>query len=587
MSISQTRNFIEKSGCGLLVGIVMAIVFGLSVFYSCGRSQGANNGAEQDQGASTPIASIREYVVTPVSLSMAADNQGAQSPDRTPMGMFNREAGALFRLVNDGALLELAQKYGVSLSDEQMIQSSMSEVDRSIDAAKGQLIQAGKLKATSSPAEFDAEFKKVTGKTVAEFKDDFKKRIEEDVKDPQKRSQLLASLLNDAIRTKIEGTLKPTEDEIKSQFRNYTVKRINFGQASLAADLKGKAEEVLAKIKGGMSFEQAIDDYSQDPATPGKKKSETSQDVPASIVDAYKVYEPLKGLKAGETTGAVDFGGNIVILKLVKVSDNIPQDYEKNKDNYKKSYLQSKASQQMAKELADITKSGAVKWSSPSYKLMYDYTARQLDPSAPSESPKERQARLLDIAKQAKEQASKDPLGAQAAKLLRFAILETLWNTTLEAERKAFRDERLDAIKDVLEASESVQLRLDLADAYMDMNKNQEAYEQLLAASRANSDLEGPGQSNYGQIQSRIQKMIDLKLITPEQKEDLQAAQTRWVTDKAQSIKEQAELKKQQEADKKQLEEDKKRMEQEQKAASSGSGATSPPATSTGATTGK
>lgn len=550
----------EKTGCGLIVGLAMAIVFALGIMAQCsrGQNQGANPNANPSQEA---IATIGDFVITPAMVTEIADKQGQQNPDSSPNGEFQKYAQAIFMSVNAGVMNELAKKYGVTLSDEEIIKSEMSSLDQQLEMVKGQLVQQGKLKATATPAEYDAEIKKITGKTIAQLKDDTRSQISESLKDPQKRATILASKLNDPIRAKIESTLNPTDDEIKSQFRNYTVKQINFGSTDGNPKLKETAESVLKQIRGGMSFEDAITKYSKTPAQPGKKLADETQDVAASLVESYQAYKPLAKLKAGEVSDVVELPNSVVIYKLIKVTDNIPKDYDKSKENHKKSYLTSKASTILADEAMKIAQSGTVKWNSPGFKALYDYIAHMANPNAPIESTTEKVARLQALLQTAKEAELKDAIGARAATLARFVAMDDLWKNATPDGKDKLKTERMETLADVLQSAESIDLRLELADLLTEAKKGDEAFEQILAASRNNGDFTMIGQSNYGKIQKAAQKLIGLKLVTAEQQKDLETEQARWVTDKAEYDKEQAEMKKQQEEDAKRAAAEKKANE--------------------------
>lgn len=561
MSISTARKFFEKSGCGLIVGFAMAAVFALGIMAQCGRGQNNSGSRTGDNPAQEAIATIGDFVVTPAMVTEIADRQNQQNPDSSPNGQYQKTAQAIFIAVNAGVVNELAKKYGVTLTDDEIIKSEMSDLDQQLEMVKGQLVSQGKIKSSATPAEFDAEVKKVTGKTIAEIKADTRSKLTEDLKDPQKRASILATKLNDPIRVKIASTMNPTDDEIKSQFRNYTIKAINFGSSDGDPKLKEAADSVLKQLKGGMSFEDAITKYSKTPPQPGKKLADQTQDVPASLVENYRGYQPIAKLKPGEISDVVVQPNMISIYKLIKVTDNVPKDYDKSKEGHKKSYLDSKASQIMAEEAQKIAQSSVVKWNSAGYKALYDYIAHMADPNATVETPAEKAARLQALMKTAKDAEQKDPIGARAAALVRYVALDDLWKNATPAQKDALKQERIDTLIDTLQSAESVELRLEVAELLTDMKKGDEAFEQILAASRANGDYTMLGQANYGKIQQHAQKLIAAKLITPEQQKDLETEQARWITDKTEFDKEQAELKKQQEEDAKRNEADKKANE--------------------------
>jgi len=558
LSITSARNFIEKSGCGLILGIVLVLVLFAGVFYSCGgNGGGSQNPADVSQQSA--IAVIGDFQITPAMLQAALDRQGSLAQDRSPQSEAGLYSQTLYTLVNQGVLLELAKKYGVTLTNEQLVQAELAAFDGQLQAVKSQLISQGKLKANSTQAEFEAELQKLSGKSLAETKDQLRKEVEAAVADPQKRSEILINQLANPIRAKIETTLKPTEDDIKSQFRTYTVKRIYFGNAAQNPNAKQEAEAAAQAMKSGTSFEALMEKYSRDVAQPGKKKGEATMDYPASMVTAFPMFQPIAALKPGEASAVIEDQNGRTMYKLVKINDNVPKDFDKNKETHRKSYLASKASQLMAEESLKIAQSDALKWNSAGFRLLYESFLRLADPNAPSETAEQRKQRLEKVIADGAKAKDQDAIGAKAAVLARYAAMDELWREATEAEKQVLRNQRMQIIEDALVGTESIDLRLELADQYIDAKNAQKALEQVAAAARANSDYTALGQANFGKIQARIQKLADFKLISSDEQKQIQAEQTRWVEDKAAFEKEQAALKKQQQ-------EDLKRMEQEKKA---------------------
>ena len=478
----------------------------------CGRGQNPGGANPDEKQAQETIATVGDFVVTPAMVSALAERQGQQNPDSSPNGQYQKLAQATFVAVNAGLTLELAKKYGVSLSDDQILKAELSDLDRQFEMFKGQLVAQGKIKSSATQAEVDAELKKTLGKTMAELKQETRDNIVEALKDPQKRAGIIASKLNDPIRVKIESTMNPTDAEIKSQFRNYTIKEINFGSPDGDPKVKGAADSVLKQLERRNELRGCDHEVLKTPAQPGKKLADQTQDVPASLVEGYRGYQPIAKLKPGEISDVVVQPNMISIYKLIKISDNVPQDYEKSKEGHKKSYLDGKASRIMADEAQKLSQSNVVKWNSTGYKVLYDYIAHMADPNAQVESPDEKNVRLQALLKTAKESEQKDPIGAKAASLARFVAMDDLWKNATASQKDSLKQERVDTLIDVLQIAESVDLRLEIADLLEGMKKNDEAFEQILAASRANGDYTMLGQANYGKIQQHAREAHGWKI---------------------------------------------------------------------------
>ncbi|RYG49491.1 hypothetical protein EON79_01135, partial [bacterium] len=505
----------------------MAIVFVGGSFKLCGNDAVAGgNGTAQ---AADVIAEVDGEPIT--AQKVQADvaklkEQYASMPGGIPA---DQEAfivaGTLGQTLQQTAMAALAKKAGISITDDQIRQKAKDQFDKAIVQFRAMMESQGKLKPGAPEAELDKQVKAQTGKTLAEIRKANDEQLEKALKD--QRPLVEAAFLKEAYLDQLAKANPATEEELRASFDNYTLKRILLPKAE---GTKAQADKIVAELKGGLKFEDAMNRYSKDLPMPNKKVADNTITVTGQMLSDEQ-YKPIKGLKVGEVSPPVDNFEGTVIYKVVAIKAELPKDFEKNKAMLLEQRSRQNADTELVAKTAGIAKGEGVVWKNDVYKALFSLNA------PPTEDPKARDANLRAAADAGKAAALKAASGQASgeeirlAGLLRYAALSQLANSPT-ADKAAIRKEQIEAINDILKGREDVALRLKLVTLYSE-DKNPLAGTALLEATKFNTDYSDMGQGQYAELARNLAELKKASLIKPEDATLADAELARWRTEKA------------------------------------------------------
>lgn len=498
-------------------------------------------------GQPVVVAKVGSYAITTDEIDTMMKQQGAlTNPQDEAMAYENVLKG----IVTEALTLQLAEKSGIPLTDADLEKQAEAAIDQQLSMTKLQLVMQNKLKPTATDADFQAEVQKETGVDFKTFRAQRIKAITDQIKDPATRPQMAAGLGRPILEAAIVSKLNPSEDEVKKSFEVLETKRIYVKGSDATATLN----KALSEIKAGLSFEAAMNRYSNDIPSPGKTVSESTTTVSAAMMGVEPAKKALLDLKPGEVSGVIAEDQGASVYKLISVKSNLPKDYEQRKAEYKNSYAQTLARNQVDKDLADLEKTTKIEWQSKGYKAIYD-----LRTALENHGSNEDFKKALQAVEQEASAANNDSVGEKVAGLANYVASNTLWSMATDAEKKAMLDSHVDAINQVLEYSESTDLRLELCTLFMQMKKGPEAARSLIEAARNNNDVSDEGQRSYNAIMSMESKLKAAGLLAQGDEKALAVELDRWRSDKADAEKAIADQKKRDEEDLKQSEAEKKK----------------------------
>ncbi|MBV6458352.1 MAG: hypothetical protein HONBIEJF_01479 [Fimbriimonadaceae bacterium] len=589
MSITKTRTFIEKSGCGWITGGAIILVLIGGMFYQCNNSQQGQNQPGAKREDNTPaVATVGGLNITSGMVQSAFDQRQQQmrTAAPTPETELAAYGQAIYSWVDQGLRLEALRANGFNPTNEEVLKLAEPSIDMNFFMLKFQLEQSGQLKPNSTQAEFDELLKKNTGKDQATLRKEELAQIKENLADPKRKGTVLASVANELLREKLATKIQVTDDEIKKSFDTYKFKRIRVGTGP---DAPKKLEEAQAALKGGMSFEAAMEKYSNESAPPGKKKAESTAELPYTSLISSAYYEPLLKLGKGGVSEPIEEPGvGPTLYKLIDITSKPPKDWEKTKEDTRKQLAAQKASAVAEAEVDKARKNAKIEWFSPGFKVLYEYTKVINDPELSKQAnadPKIMRAIIDEAAKVPGE----DSIGVRVATLTKFGAFNQIWLATKPADRAALETERLAILGETINVIESPDVRLDMADILVNKKDGKGAIQQLTSAANGNITTDALGQSRYSRIYSILEKVRRDKLATDEEIKAVEDIQKAWQQRSLEQAKfEEEERKMREDAAKRAEEERKKEMEKNkpvERGKTEGS-KTETPAT-TGATTGK
>jgi hypothetical protein len=470
-----------------------------------------------------------------------------------------------------------------------------------IDQLKQQLIQTGKLKSSYSDADFAKAFEGATGQKYADFKSGQDAEIKRALSDPISRGYALAEVAQHKVPQALADGLKPSVDDLKSSYVTITAKRVLFA----STDPEGDLAKAQAELKAGSSFESIIDKYTKDTTNKGRKPSETEITLTREqLLNPGPLHALLK-MKAGEVSDPIrinDGPGNYPSLyKVIRIKQELPKDFDKQKDSLLKSYAMTLANSQLADDLKALRKSGVVTFTDQGWGALYDIAT--IDPS---EGPAAKVAKLKEIvALTAKLVSGGGKNDQRPVSLAYYSAASELYQDAKPEDKAQYEADRIASIQAVASFASNPQDDLELSRLLSKKKDNEGAAQALLKAIEDNAVSSPNAAGITVSIQQAVQEMQKSKQISDDQVKKIQSEVTRWEADKKQADDEQAQAMKAQQEQMIQQAKEKADFEKAQKEAADKAKASAPkgdgktdsktslpsvtgpaPGSSTGATTG-
>lgn len=547
MSIRTFNKLMSAKGCTVVMSFVLlvAMIFSFAGARGCGRQRGD---VESDSSQRI-VAKVGNFAITESAIQ---DQFQAQTKNMQPRA---RDEALYYGVIlsdaiEEGLALIEAKQKGVSISDDQLTKNFDDQTESGVMQARMAMMQKGLLKGTSEK-DFEDAYQKLTGKSIDQAKKDAKASFLEKLKDPAQRVALEAAYAASQVPKVLATRLKPSDQELKDSYKSLMVKQILLN----GPDVAGQIAEVQADLKKGSPFEQVIDRYSKDKPPIGKKLSEVEAPITRDqLMD--DMYAPLRSLKVGDISPVVVTSQGSVIYKVTQVKNDLPKDFEKNKEALRDALATTLATNQYRKDLKELGKSVAVDWIDPGYHLLYDYFQLSSDVDVKST---DKPAALKAIIERAEKAERTAP-----SSLAFYAAAEDLKNATPGKPDAELQQTLIDAIQAVSEFAPGPDLDLELADIYLTQKDAANFALALIKASQDNTDYSSSGQATYVLIQTKIAD--NSKLLTPDMKKQLADAQATWKQTSDEQKAEQAEAEKAAAEQAKQEAAEKKQYEAEQKA---------------------
>ncbi len=518
----------------IFLSIAMVVTMGYS---ACGRSSGFAATDSKGQKLAT-FASVGG-VELPVAWVDKAQEQliqqqlggNAQLLDQLPPTFaVSLQTQAVTQVIEQGYMLEAALQSGIKI-DEESIKKEIT-LDKFKKSIRDQL--GTQLKANATDAELDTKVKELAqGQTVEDL---YKKQMEEFTKklaDPAEKPLLQAQFGPAAAVEQIKNSLKPDEAAVKESFKQFDVKRILIKSADQA-----KAKKIYDEIKAGKTFEAAIDQYSDEVAEAGKKKSDRIMPVPMTAIQRSEDLKPIGSLTPNGYTEPVKTPDGLSIFKVIAIKANVPADFDKEKARYMTQWASSEAQGQFQKKIDDLKKSTLPKFELKAFEAAFALGKGMMDASD-KVSPEIQKA--YDLAKG----VSKDEPGAELAATVALAAFQKIYDAP-GADKAKLKAERIASLAKFLEFKDNWDLRKEVITDLKDQKKGDDAYNQVLIALDKNNKYDANGQRIYSDIAASFKELQTASLIKPEQEKEFRGRQEEWQKAKADYDKTEAELAKQQ-----------------------------------------
>ena len=565
-----------------LFAVMLAMV--LTMGYNCSRYANAAQSAGEAQGTQV-IAEINGVPITFKQYENAYKQQTAQFGSNISMFpatfLIQLQGSALDGVIEQTCLMALVKKEGIELNEKTILAQFDTLVVDARPKIRQSLIKDKKLKENSTEAEFEAAFKLANkGKAFSDVVAEARTQIQTTLADAEKRPGLEAQIGPEMLTAKYQKTLQATEDDVKKSYDLFEVKQILLGDPAKPDPLiEDKGKKIVAEIKSGLRFEDAMDKYSteKNPA-PNKKVHELVQKLSPNQLKSSPDLAPVLSLKPGEVSEPAKIRQGVVIYKLAGIVRDLPKDYEANKALYKDGYLKRQAQDMIAEKLKAFKQQTPPKFQAKGFEALYQFSQAQRDPAIASD-PKKIDTLLREVANKAKA-ALGDGRTADSA-IARGVYYSSISGLYEKPDLKAsVLDEYIAATVAFVETNESVDLRLSLAELYKGKKDGVKVGEQMIAALRANTSYDAGGERKFSDIAAKIELYKKDNLLSADTVKQIEQEQQHWRDEKKLADAAMA-RQKQQEAEDKRMADEAMRIQKEkdakEKATAPKSGGTTPP----------
>ncbi len=524
------------------------------MFYlGCGTdARMSNSRDQQDQKVAVTVGDYPIYANDLMKQIEARRQQSLQSgqpggPDALPArDEAFIQGNSVTQAVQGVGYAYLAKKDGAKFTDEAIRKSEEQNFEQSVMMTRMQVSQQQGSKGQMSDKQFDDFLKKQTGMTLAEQRAKFLENLKTTLKDTKARASLETSVARSVLLDNIQSRMKPTDAELKASYDSYIFKRILFS-GDPKSNITEAVQKAQADLKGGLTFEQAMDRYSKDPPLKGKKASDNTTEISVQQIDGTPSMASLKSMKPGQVSDVIDSPTGKAIYRLESVKNTAPADLVKNKARYSDQYASQKANDVMDKEIKDLLKSNSIKWESPGYKAIFDWMQASNDFGGLATQA----TKMQEIMAEAKKALSANQGYDQRAALFAwYAAFDSIWSAP-NADKKKLAPDRIEVLRAVTADTPYFSLKMELVDLLADAKQGNEAGALLKDAAESNVYYDAVGQKNYQDVNLKLLKLRSINAVTVEQEKAIQKAQEEWIKQNQQVEEQKAQMKIAQEAEKK------------------------------------
>ncbi|MBN8689278.1 MAG: hypothetical protein J0L72_00655 [Armatimonadetes bacterium] len=536
MSITSARNFFEKSGCGTIVAIGLVVVMALGVASQCNlgsRASDANNPQPGANAAADVVAKAGGYTVSAQAISEAYDKNIAMMDQngRAQAGAFGVYEGipasvraetymnTVAELIDGAVNLNLAQKGGVVLTTDQIVSTLSADLKTQIDQVRAQMQQEGKLKAGATDAEFETAFKAQFGQSTADIMASKANEVKALLATEPGKLALGGRASYLALVDKNAKAMNIPKEELDKMFYSVKLKSILLKEA-IGQDRMAEAQKVYDEIKSGkITFEAAMDKYSDNPAEKGKAKRDKVDILAYQFLLIDKDYGPVKDLKPGQMSNVIKGADGPIIYKYIEETDGKPADFNSRVEFYKESHAKFKANVAYNKDLEAARQE--VEFPHPGFGSIFilksQFARLKVQPDQLLKAYQSGKA-AIGIDSQA------GAIGAYIAGLRLQKLLPGKPGTP-SAQELAEAGARYADMFD------GPAIRLEMVTQFVKL-KSKEAGNQLLKAAQSNSTYGPQGLDFNKKIFAQLDELKKAGLIEPATVKEIEAVQAKWLADK-------------------------------------------------------
>jgi hypothetical protein len=590
LSITKFRGCFTYAGPPIVILVGLVLIVG---FLYRGQNRSNNVSAEQTAAMlGAPAFTLGSYDVYLGEFRQIFDNlrqqqlqtrsQSGVPAELTPADMLGFYAQALSELVDRAAVMNLAKQRHIDISDDDLaafvlqmekdnlnqqqqtfemikqfqISSAQQQLakikDPNSQAAKAANAQLEKIKAMSFELAFKSQSNGLTPEQYLAFVSD---NMERRMADPLFKRSAAAGAAHKAMIDQFAAKVDVSDEALK---RSYD--KLQYIQIGIQGEgAKAKAEEVLEKIRGGLDFKAAAQEFS---SLKDAKGDVNHDPITKSRFDllSTSTYPPVLDLKPGEVSEVSASMGTAYIYKLLKVVQNVPKEFDSLKGSRLKDYRDRVAAAMMAKEDEKINTDAkkAIKWNDEGIKLLFDFSEFQSKQT-------DKAVRINTLNKFVADTQNASSELPDIPVLIRYLSLNQLDVEVPEGEaKKKIKSQLLETYGAVLDVAPSVNLRFQYIDELIKAGKGDLALDMLLDNMGAAYPAEAQTEPIVTKVEALLPKAANLATKGSPVVDNIQKEIKTWRTElkenaankaaeeenRKENAKQEAELKKQEAAKK-------------------------------------
>lgn len=449
-SITYWRKFAQHR----LIYLLLAGIFGVGMvaYFGTGPLGGARGADPRQTRGQDEIATVNGEPVTRAEFDqqwepMRRFGEGSQGVQFQGMILTN--------LVDTALARNISKSRGLKVTD--------SDIDKAISEMK-----KGKNDKPISDSEFQDRLDQ-QGVSLDDLRDDLRK-----------------SLLPQTLRQTFVDQIKVSDEDFKRTFDEVKLRKIVLYMNKLPeAQLKTKADKILAEVKAGKDFAELANQFTDDAGNKSPhydpKTKKTSYGAPkggdmgwTAVANLGKEEtEAIKPLKKGEVTGVVKMPYAFEIFKVEDIRSNLPKDFDKNKTKLLEDYKTRQASEAFGKFMEEQRAKANIVWKDPSFKWRYAYG--KSNPMMGGMMTADTFKKQDELKGELRPYVDKNPDDSQAALVLADMLNKQYQISPPGPQRDKLRDDVEKYYETGLKHSEDQQVRLQLARMYQDSGRKDDA----------------------------------------------------------------------------------------------------------------
>ncbi|MCX8053591.1 MAG: SurA N-terminal domain-containing protein [Armatimonadetes bacterium] len=342
MSIYKMRTEFGKYLKPIL--FLIALVFLIGAIWSFGTAP-SHRGPEGEHGEGV-IAKVNGVEVTRQEFEAAWDQAWERAKSqgiRSPLAYADLRAQEFQRLVDSIALLNVAQKMGVDISDERVEAEINKYVTKELKANREAVLGKLSRKRSAIDPREDAEYRSALAAADSSLaqQEEFARR-----KYPE--SQVRAMLAAQGVMRKL---VKPVTDaDVIASYNVYKIRQIFLPSGKLPPEqLMNKAEKIVTAARSGADFAKlARENAPGQMTTAGEIVNLTFE---ASFGYPQEILEALSKMKPGEVSSPVETSFGILIVKLESVESKLPAKLDKKAKDERRRQIEQMRQMEASQEL--------------------------------------------------------------------------------------------------------------------------------------------------------------------------------------------------------------------------------------------